>query len=67
MASQHRWVAKIVFELKKQGWDYRYGNKHVVLYPADKKFRCFTVAMTPSDRYAMKNAIRDIQKAGGKV
>lgn len=65
MASQVKWVAHIVMKLKKQGWNARYGGKHVVLYPADKSKRCFTISTTPSDRYGQANAIRDIQKAGG--
>ncbi len=60
-----KWIEHAIEELTKQGWQYRYGKKHVMFYPANKKVKPFTVSGTPGDRYGRDNAIKQIRKAGG--
>lgn len=67
MADVHKLVERMLPALERQGWRWRYGTKHLVLYPADKTKRCFTVSLTPSDRYSMTNALKEIRKSGGII
>lgn len=67
MADQSRWLKRVCAELVKQGWEYRWGRKHVVFYPADKTKHSFGCSITPSGRYGQENAIRQLEKAGANL
>ena len=67
MRNNASFLQRLIPDLQRQGWSYRQGKRHVVLYPADKTKKPFTVSMSPSDVHGRVNAIRDIEKAGGQV
>lgn len=65
--SHHKWLKQMITDLVRQGWTYRWGGKHLVMYPKDKTKSCITISVSPSDRYGQTNAIKDLRKAGAII
>ena len=51
----------------EQGWTYRLGKKHPMLFPADKTQSPVVIAGSPSDHRAFKNFVAQVRRSGGKV
>lgn len=50
-----------------QGWRYRKGRKHPILYPADKTKNPIPLPSTASDHRSWRNALARIRRAGGHL
>lgn len=59
-----RSILSLLHELQRQGWQVRRGSKHYVVYPADKTKRCFTISVSPSDRNAERQIMRELRMSG---
>lgn len=52
--------------VRQQGWRYRTGGRHSMLFPADPEQRPMAVPGTPGDNRAFRNWLSDVRRRGGK-
>lgn len=62
--SYQSFIKDLLVRIEQQGWTWRKGNGHYVLYPADKAMPCVTVSSSPSDGNAYRQVLRQIKKLG---
>lgn len=67
MQNQQSWIRRLLPVLERQGWTWRKGKGHLVIYPPDKTRASFAISSSPSDRYGQKNAIKQLRKAGANI
>ncbi len=61
-------IRRIALDLvDNQGWTYRLGKGHPMLYPADKTQPPMAVPTTPSEARGYRNWISAVRQRGGKV
>jgi len=67
MASHYTWLLEVLQELTEQGWQCRWGTKHVIVYPKDRTKKCFTISTSPSNAHAHNMVRRQIRNTGGNI
>jgi hypothetical protein len=63
-ASARQEIDRILEALDRQGWRIRRGTKHIMVYPADKRFPPLALPSTPSDHRSLKNTVADLRRRG---
>lgn len=59
-------ILEIVKKLQKQGWRTRLG-KHIVLYPADPRYKPVMISYTPSDGRWYNTMMTKLRRAGAHI
>jgi hypothetical protein len=63
----NREIKALVAKLEAQGWRIEDGGKHIKAYPPDRTKPIVTLARTPSDYRAIKNAVSQLRRSGADL